>query len=92
MRDNAKIIYLISLALECDQLNPLLACESAKEIWDNVGCGGLYPTRKSGCREKRVIQRNDRASTNEKAEAEENRDEDNKQSDEVTADNEGRVL
>ena len=33
-KDNAKAMYVISSALEPEQLNCLLSCTSAKEIWD----------------------------------------------------------
>lgn len=36
VRDNAKAMFLTSSALEYAQLEPLLVCESAKEMWDNL--------------------------------------------------------
>lgn len=36
IRDNAKAMFLISSALEPAQLEPLLVCESAKDMWDNL--------------------------------------------------------
>ncbi|XP_071568791.1 uncharacterized protein [Temnothorax nylanderi] len=36
IRDNAKAMFLISTALEPAQLEPLLVCESAKDMWDSL--------------------------------------------------------
>lgn len=36
VRDNAKAMFLISSTLEADQMEPLLVCKTAKEMWDNL--------------------------------------------------------
>lgn len=36
VRDNAKAMFLISSALAYVQLEPLLVCETAKNMWDNL--------------------------------------------------------
>lgn len=36
VKDNAKATYVISSALEPSQLNCLLSCVSAKEMWDKL--------------------------------------------------------
>lgn len=36
VRDNAKAMFLTSSALEYVQLEPLLVCETAKDMWDNL--------------------------------------------------------
>lgn len=36
IRDNAKAMFFISSAFEYDQLEPLLICTTAKEMWDNL--------------------------------------------------------
>ena len=35
-RDNVKAMFLTSSALEYAQLEPLLVCETAKEMWDDL--------------------------------------------------------